>query len=175
MLAQVRYYFGLDQAALAAYLGIAPGLVGHLEAGRRNVSGTVLQRLLPLAQQLPATPEVSEAAESEPPGLVGPASGPLEARLDYCRHHIARLRRELRPLLEAAEVARRWQQALPALLAAAEPGSPAHDWLLRRRQAAAAALDAEASARYHLLRVRAEALEAEGAALTALLNAPADR
>ena len=165
-LAWVRRYFGLEQATLAAYLGVSPAQVGHLEAGRRFPSGQLLLALVPLIEQVRA-PEPAAALPVAP--NAPPAPAPLEARRDYCHHHATRLRRELRPLLEAAEVARRWQRALPALLAAAPAGSPNHAWLLRRQQQAAADLDAEASARCHLLRLRAEMLEAEAAALAALL------
>ncbi len=68
------------------------------------------------------------------------------------------------------EYARRWQAALPTLLAQAQD-ERARTWLLRRQEQAAADLDADTAARYHLLRLRAEALEAEAAALAALLGA----
>lgn len=44
--AQVRRYFGLDQATLAAYVGV--GMAGHIEAGRKVGSSPMLRRLLPL-------------------------------------------------------------------------------------------------------------------------------
>ncbi len=48
--AQVRRYFGLDQATLAAYVGVGVGvgMVGHIEAGRKVGSSPMLRRLLPL-------------------------------------------------------------------------------------------------------------------------------
>jgi len=163
-LAAVRRYFGLHQFELAAYLGSSPELAKHQEAGRRSLGAATTQRLLPLLQALPATPAPPAAPAA---GLAPPAPEPLLARLDYCRHHAARLRRELGKLEKTLEYARRWQAALPALLAQAD--ARAHPWLLRRQEQAAADLDAEASAAYHLLRLRAEALEAEAAALMALL------
>jgi len=178
--ALVRRYFGLQQAELADYLGVSPELVKHLEAGRRSLSAVVLARLLPLARLVPATPLApeaeAEAAPAPPPGQ--PAAGPLAARLDYCQHHARRLRGALRPLLARATYAQRWQQALPTLLAeapAADPTAPdpegrarrAREWL----QSQPTALSADELARYHLLRLQAEALEAEAAALAALLAA----
>ncbi len=167
-LAEVRRHFGLSQATLAAWLGIGAGMVGHLEAGRKPIPGPVLLRLAPLAAQ------VGGAVPPPPPdpaaALALPDAGPLAARRDYCQHHAARLRRALRPLAAAAQYATRWQAALPALLAAAPAGSPARAWLLRRQEAAAEALDGAASAQWHLLRLQAEGLEAEAAALTALLG-----
>jgi len=66
-------------------------------------------------------------------------------------------------------IARRWQLALPPLLATAED-ERARAWLLRRQAQAAADLDGETAARYHLLRLHLAALEAEAAGLAALLS-----
>ena len=179
-LALVRRYFGLDQQQLATYLGIGAAMVGHLEAGRRAVSSAVLLRLAPLAARLPPDAAVPFDQTTLPAGMAPPDPTPLLARLDYCRHHARRLRRQLRHLARPAAHAHRWQQALPRLLAAPpdpqEPERAAHvrAWLLRRQEQAAAALDGTASARHHLLRLQAEALETEAAALAALLPAPAD-
>lgn len=168
-LAQVRRYFGLDQATLAAYLGVGAGMVGHIEAGRKVASHTVLLRLTLLISQL-STADNPESALAAP--LAPPSAAPLAARLDYCQHHAAKLRRELKALEKQVEHARRWQQALPALLAQAD--ERARPWLLRRQEQAAADLDGETAARYHLLRLRAAALEAEATGLAALLGeAPA--
>lgn len=164
--ALVREYFGLDQQTLAAGLGVAREQLAGYETGRRGHTAATTQRLLPLLQALPAAP-VPPAAPAA--GLAPPAAAPLLARLDHCRHHAARLRRELDKLETTLEHARRWQAALPALLAQADART--RPWLLRRQEQAAADLDAEASAQYHLLRLRAEALEAEAAALVALLPA----
>ena len=163
-LAQVRHYFRLDQATLAAYVGIGVGMVGHIEAGRKTSSSQVLLRLLPLLQALPTASEAPDPAAH----LAPPDTAPLRARLDYCRHHAAKLRHELNALTKQLEYARRWQQALPPLLAQAD--ARARPWLLRRQEQAAADLDGETGARYHLLRLRAEALEAEAAGLAALLG-----
>jgi len=163
--ALVRDYFGLDQQTLAAGLGVAREQLAGYETGRRGHQAATTQRLLPLLQALPATP----APPADPAaGLAPPAAAPLLARLDYCQHHAARLRRELAKLETTLEYARRWLAALPALLAQATD-ERARQWLLRRQAQATADLDAEASAYYHLLRLRAEALETEAAALAALL------
>lgn len=165
--ALVRDYFGLDQQTLAAGLGVAREQLAGYETGRRGHQAAVAQRLLPLLQALPASP----VPPADPAAaLAPPAPAPLLARLDYCQHHAARLRRELSKLEKTLAHARRWQQALPALLATAD--ERARPWLLRRQEQAAADLDADASAAYHLLRLRAEALETletEAAALAALL------
>jgi len=164
--ALVREYFGLDQQTLAAGLGVGREQLANMEAGRRSPRAATTQRLLPLLHALPTAP----APPADPAaGLAPPTPAPLLARLDYCQHHAARLRRELAKLEATLERARRWQQALPALLAQEAPDAPATRWLLRRQEQAAADLDAETSAHYHLLRLRAEALEAEAAALAALL------
>ena len=168
-LAAVRRYFGLHQFELAAYLGSSPELAKHQEAGRRTLGAATAQRLLPLLHALPpADPAAGPLPADLAAGLAPPAAAPLLARLDYCQHHARRLRRDLQKLETTLEYARRWQVALPALLAQA-PDEGARQWLLRRQEQAAADLDAEASAAYHLLRLRAEALEAEAAALVALL------
>ncbi|MDO7886664.1 hypothetical protein [Hymenobacter cheonanensis] len=166
VLAEVRRYFGLDQATLAVYLGINPGQHSRLEAGQRGLSPAVAQRLLPLLQALPA-PGAPTEAPAPAAHLAPPDAAPLLARRDYCQHHAARLRRELAALTQTLATARRWQQALPDLLARAE--ERAHSWLLRRQAQAAADLDGETAARYHLLRLRAEALETEAVALSKLL------
>lgn len=165
-LAQVRRYFGLDQATLAAYLGVGAGMVGHLEAGRKPTSLAAAQRLLPLLQALaaPGSPIENAAPAAH---LAPPAAAPLMARLAYCQHHARKLRRELSALTQTLEYARRWQQALPTLLTQAD--ERARPWLRRRQEQAAADLDADTAARYHLLRLRLAALETEAAALAGLL------
>jgi len=133
-LAQVRRYFGLDQATLAAYVGVGAGMVGHLEAGRKISCSQVLLRLLPLLQALPAPGTFTEA-DNPAADLAPPAAPSLLARLDYCQHHARRARRELKKLTDTLEHARRWQQALPALLAGAAD-ERAYAWLARRQQQA---------------------------------------
>lgn len=100
--AQVRRHFGLDQATLADYLGMGAGMVGHLEAGRKALSLLATQRLLPLLQALPAPGAPTAAPDEDDPAahLAPPDAAPLAARLDYCQHHAARLRRELRALTQ---------------------------------------------------------------------------
>jgi hypothetical protein len=145
-------------------------MVGHLEAGRKAPSLLATQRLLPLLQALPdpAASATLPAADSAA-HLAPPDAAPLAARLDYCQHHAARLRRELAALTRQLAVARRWQAALPTLLAQAD--ERARPWLLRRQAQATADLDGDTAARYHLLRLRAEALETEATALSKLLVA----
>lgn len=171
LVAAARKYFGLQQQELAAYLGVSAELVKHIESGRRTLTGPVLLRLNPLAALLPAEAPARPAApapEIAPPG--NPAAGPLEARLDACQHQAGKLRRELQRLAAAHAQARRWQAVLPYLLATTEAGTPAHQWLLARQQHTHATLhDPHEAARYHLLRLRVQALETEAAGLAALL------
>ncbi|QNH60630.1 helix-turn-helix domain-containing protein [Hymenobacter sediminicola] len=168
LIAQVRKYFSLDQQALADYLSISRPYVADIEAGRRTLTGRVLLRLNPLAALLPAEAPARPAPEEAPPGA--PALGPLEARLDMCRHQAGKLRRELQRLSAAYAQARHWQVVLPSLLATAEADAPAHQWLLARQHQTHATLhDADTAARYHLLRLRLQALETEAATLAVLL------
>ncbi|MFD2783998.1 helix-turn-helix domain-containing protein [Hymenobacter rubripertinctus] len=180
LFAQVRTYFGLEQQELAAYLGISRPYVADIEAGRRSLTSPLLLRLSPLAVLLPAAGPARPAApqpELAPPGA--PAPGPLEARLDYCQHHAAKLRRELKKWAATQAAARRWLAVLPGLLAAPAPAevlvppaeaARARQWLLAHQAQAQATLhDAEEAARYHLLRLRLAALETEAAGLQALL------
>ncbi len=186
--AAVRGHFGLTQPALAAYLGLTGAEVAHLESGRRALTPAVAEALVahlppPTAAPAPVQPPVPPP---RPADLAGPARPPLEARLDYCRHHARRLRRALRPLEAQAAFAAHWRAALPALLAALppapDPAAPAPDpaapggwptyvaWFRRRWLATRpTALPPDASARHHLLRLQAEGLETEAAALAALL------
>ncbi|GAB2968290.1 hypothetical protein GCM10027048_43920 [Hymenobacter coalescens] len=188
--AAVRRYFGLTLEELGHYLGVGKSLLSHLEAGRRQPSSTVLLRLLPLLEQLPAEAHAPAAsappvAPPEPPPAIAPEAGPLLARIDECRHSAAQVRRELGALQDSLRVARRWQQALPALLAA-PPALPtaeeavhharARRWLVRRAEDATQVLSgAQYTVRYHLLTARAEALEAEAAALARWLPAADER
>ena len=176
LLAAVRHYFALQQQQLAAYLGVSPELVKHIEAGRRAMSSALLLGLNPLAQVVPdhPTPDAREFNDVPP---AAPEPSLLEARLDECRHKAGQLRRKMRPLARRTRFAKRWQQVLPGLLAATPAQAEAPDtpaargrrWLLARQADAAADLDAVSAAEWHLLRVRADALEAEAAALAALL------
>ena len=174
--ARVRHYFGLDQRTLGQYLGVGAAMVGHLEAGRRLLSGPVLLRLGQLAAQVPAStaqPEPKPEAAGAPPAAA-PAPGLLAARLDWCQWQLGLLRPRLARLREQARYARRWQQALPALHAAeAAPPLPGRaplppGWLARQ----AAEPTAEAAAEWHLLRARQAGLQAEADALHTLLASP---
>ncbi|AMR26835.1 hypothetical protein A0257_06745 [Hymenobacter psoromatis] len=162
--ATVRRYFGLTQTELGQLLHLTRGQVAHVEAGRHLFASTTEQPLLALATLLPTASALADPAAH----LAPPDAAPLAARLAYCQHHARQLRRQLKTLTQQLTIARRWQQALPPLLAAA-PDAPARAWLLRRQEQATADLDGETAARYHLLRLRAEALEAEAAGLAALL------
>ncbi|UOQ99511.1 helix-turn-helix domain-containing protein [Hymenobacter sp. 5317J-9] len=149
----VRRYFGLEQQELATYLGVTRAHVAHVEAGRRTLSSALLLRLTPLARHLPAESENAPAlTETLPSSAPAPDAQELEWRQHQCRHRAGRLRRELVALHQRAIHAERW--------AAAHPEGPAH----------AATLTPADVARYHLLRLQAEALETEAAALASLLE-----
>ncbi|MBO2008140.1 helix-turn-helix domain-containing protein [Hymenobacter negativus] len=162
----VRHYFGLQQSELAAYLGVTAAFIGHLEAGRKVLPSQVLLRLAPLAAWLPAPDAPASPAAPVPEALPDPE--PLKARCDFCQYRAANLRRRLRPLEVHAAQARRWQQVLPALLAAADART--RPWLLRRQEQAARELGPEAVAERLVLRLQAEAFETEAAALATLLT-----
>jgi len=138
--AQVRAWFGLRQDELALYLGVSPGMVRHLESGRRALSADVLAALLPLVQHLPSEAELLAAlaaASSAPAGIaaapappsppaLAPGSPPPQAaaltlRRRACLLHAARLRTQAEALAYQATVAARWAAALPTLLAALPP------------------------------------------------------
>ncbi len=187
LLAVVRRYFNLEQQELAAYLGVSRAQLANLETGRRALTAELLERLRPLRQHTPvpapplpagAVPDAEIEAAAPPP-----AREPLEARRDYCTHTAAGLRRQQDALRAQATYAARWRQALPALLAALPPpgvaaptpppGTPPApllaDLLREQFRARPTALSAAELAQWHLLRLRAEALETEAAALAALL------
>lgn len=183
--AQVRRYFGLPQWELAAFLGVSPELVKHIEAGRRSLTGPVLLRLNELARWLPANPDgllPRPAAVAEAPAAAfspdPEAAAPLLARLDRCEYQARHQRQQLARLAANLAQARRWELVLPALLAAAPPATDTsaqarqrRRWLAARQQEVELALAPAPAAAYQLCRVRAEALEAEAAALRALLPA----
>ncbi|WP_046243369.1 helix-turn-helix domain-containing protein [Hymenobacter terrenus] len=187
LLTRVRHYLGISQDELARYLGLSKSQVSRLETGLRSFNPDVAEQVDALAQALPAVLPPANALPG-PDDLAPPDPAPLEARLDYCRHHARRLRRALRPLVAQATHAAHWRVALPTLRAALppDPGGnepPAHTgpgrwaaflvwyrwrWLAERPTA----LSPDLSARYHLLRLQAEALETEAAALERLLARP---
>jgi transcriptional regulator with XRE-family HTH domain len=177
--AAVRRHFGLEQQELAAYLRVGRSTIANVEAGRREFSAKVLLRLLPLVQQLPPAPLPAPTLAELPADAPAPLAADLEHRRAECLHRAVRLRRELAEVSRQAGHALRWQATMPALLAALplppEGLAPANEeqyralrtrqWLQRR----ASALTPADVTQYHLLRLQAEALETEAAALAALL------
>lgn len=168
ILADVRAHFGLTQWELAGLLLVTPEVYGHYEAGRRRLTTAMRTRLLPLLAALPAAPELLPPPLPAPPpsATAPPAPEPLLARLDYCRHHLPRLRRLADGYARQAQVAARWATAAPGLAGQAPFSTDARAtrWLHDRPTA----LSATDLAAWHLLRVRINGLEAEVAALTAL-------
>lgn len=179
LLQRIRRYFGLDQQEMAMWLGLNQPQLSRYESGARFMPIEFDQALEPWRAVLPPEPLTTPSC-----GL--PHRAPLEARLDYCQHHARRLRRRLRPLEKQAVLAARRAAALPAVRAALPPAPatepdiaidwPAwlnwfrHRWLDHR----STTLRADQSAQYHLLRLQAEALETEAAALQELLKAAVD-
>ncbi|MDQ2772965.1 MAG: helix-turn-helix transcriptional regulator [Bacteroidota bacterium] len=95
LLAQVRAYYGLRQHELAALLGVAESLVGHLEAGRRALTLAVSERLAPFTQHM--VDDAAAPLPTAPPP--GPSeAGPLEARCAACLHEATNLRWAVRGL-----------------------------------------------------------------------------
>ena len=181
--AQVRAYFNITQRDLALYLGITESRLNHLEAGRSLPSPAVLARLDPLLTAVREEPMQVLLPAAPPAGRLAP--GPLEARRAACLYHAGNLRWQLRQLPEQARTAARWAQALPGLRAALPPEAPAPPPTAdveTRREAIrlryvrdfldlqATALDPATLSQWHLLHLRAKALEAEAAALAALLG-----
>jgi len=179
----VRAYFAMTQRELALYLGISEPLLNHLEAARSLPSPLVLERLAPLLAAVPDEPAAPLLPTAPPAGPLDRA--PLEARRDACLYHAGNLRWQARQLPERAQVAARWAQALPALRAGlppAEAAAPDPTDRAAAREAVrlafvrdflevqATALDPATLSQWHLLHLRAEALEAEAAALSALLD-----
>lgn len=143
--------------------------------------------LVPLLDQLPADAWfVAGHAFAEPPEVVVLASQAVNMKeLEFRRYECATLAKLTRFEAEKLEwklwVVQRWQQALPALLAryatpdphdpnpeAAELASWRGSWLRRR----ARPLPPETATRWYLLQARIVALEAEAAALAAVLPPP---
>ena len=179
-LARVCRYYGLTRQELAALLGIAPSLVSLIEAGRRALTAEVSERLAPFLAPLEAAEAAPGPPETEapPPGSFDP--GPLEKRRSACLHEAHNLRWQLRALPGQAAVAAHWAAALPTLLATLPPPPAAaeapatreavrlryvHSWLAT----VPLALPPDVLAQWHLAHQRALALEAEAAALAALL------
>ncbi|RTQ45606.1 hypothetical protein EJV47_24250 [Hymenobacter gummosus] len=178
-LSRLYTHFGLKAYELAQYLGITAVQLSRMNTGQRPYSQEAREGLAPFEAALEAA-----TAAPPPPVLEAPDAAPLQRRLRYCEHHARRLRWELRPLEEQARQAGARVAALPAVRAALAPdpgpeNKPAvsratwpawlnwfrHRWLGEYFTA----LPADLSAQYHLLRLQAEALETEAAALQQLL------
>ncbi|TGE25657.1 XRE family transcriptional regulator [Hymenobacter aquaticus] len=174
VLVRLRTWFGLDQEALALYLGVSPGLIRSIETGRRALTADIFLALRPLVLHLPP-PEAPAPvpAEGPPPGLPAPEAEELAFRRQVCAVQLAKLGRELAAIEARARVAARWAQALPALRQAAieahaipDPDNPDRgSWLLGWLERQARPLPAQDATRWHLLRARLAALRAEVAAL----------
>jgi len=183
LFARVRAYYGITLRELAVCLSISETLAHHYETGRRYPSPAVSARLAPFIEQMQPAPIDAPLPTAPPAGALDPA--PLEARRAACLYHAGNLRWQLRQLPAQARTAARWARALPGLRAALPPEAPAPlptADLETRREAIrltyvrawldlqATTLDPATRSQWHLLHLRAEALEAEAAALAALLG-----
>jgi transcriptional regulator with XRE-family HTH domain len=172
---RVARHLGLSMADVAALLGISPAQATQIAAGTRTLTREVGQRLDPFLDMLDNAPAATAASEAP----TGPfEAAPLQHRRAACLHEAANLRWRCRPLAAQAQVAAHWAAARPALLVALPP-PPAepttHEAVRLRYVHARLALAPDALppaevAAWHLLRLRADALEAEAAALTTLLR-----
>ena len=124
----------------------------------------------------------SQSTGTLPPPPSGPvAAGPLTQRRAACLHEARRIAWELRELPARAALAARWAAALPGMRAALPPPPPPgavpatpeavrlrylHDWLAT----VPLELPPDELARWHLGHARVRALEAEAAALAAVLG-----
>ena len=177
----VRRYFGLSQQELSLFLDVGNALIGHIEAGRRDLTASLRGRLFPLSRHLPAPPLLVPDHEPLPATAPAPEAAPLEFRRQLCLYRAAGLRLKLGKLTAQAVYASRWQQALPAVLAdldaataivapTASPDEADTKAAIRRWvQTLARKFKPSHAARYHLLRLQAEAYETEAAALAELL------
>jgi DNA-binding XRE family transcriptional regulator len=177
----VRRYFGLSQQELALFMEVGKAIIGHIEAGRRDLTAALRGRLFPLMRHLPAPPLLVPDNEPLPTTAPAPEAAPLEYRRKLCLHRAAGLRLELGKLTARAVYASRWQQALPTVLAdldaataimapTASPDEADTRAAIRRWvPALARRFKPSHAAQYHLLRLQAEAYETEAAALAELL------
>ncbi|MEJ7663382.1 MAG: hypothetical protein WKG07_29480 [Hymenobacter sp.] len=153
--------------------GWGRSMAGHLEAGRKPLSLAATQRLLPCCKPLPAPPRprrrriqrprrppgpARRRPAGRPPGPV-PAPGPPAAPRASGHHPTS------------------WKSpaagSRPTPCWPRPPTRPPAPGCCAAQEQAAADLDGETAARYHLLRLRAGALEAEAAGLAALLGGAA--
>ncbi len=180
MLGNFRSYFGLPQWEVAGLLRVTMATYAHMEAERRSWPSAVVPRLLLLLPLAPAPPGTPGYAPPPPPPPLGPLTADtpdlrkLRYRLKYCRYHAYRKRREADALAEHAQFHVRRAAATEALraLAAAPDAPPFATDVLARFAAipASAALDEPtALAQWHGLMAAIVGLEAEAAALEAVL------
>jgi DNA-binding XRE family transcriptional regulator len=171
----VRRYFGLTQQELSMFLDVGKAIIGHVEAGRRDFTLKLKLRLLPLLRHLPPAATIGPPDDEPLPATApAPAAGPLEFRRRECLAKAAGLRLELVALTARAVYASRWQQVLPSVLAEhallTDPAEQEWAGVLRPwLEGFARRFRPADTARHHLLRLQAEALETEAAALTELL------
>ncbi|WP_046243442.1 helix-turn-helix transcriptional regulator [Hymenobacter terrenus] len=183
----VRAHFGLTQAELARFMGVSRALVAAVEAGHKNFSEGPRHRLWVLARALPPPdgqgPPVPVFAAEGPDGPLDP--DPLRVRLRRCQYLLARTRFELsqRGGWSRGHARREWAVAAlrTALLeppnpderltypgATPDPVADRH-WLDALALATAAAPVPLTATTRALRQARLRGLEAESAALEALL------
>ncbi|SHL24011.1 hypothetical protein [Hymenobacter psychrotolerans] len=173
--ASLRKFFALTQERLAAWLGIDRTTLALVETGRRALPqgrGVQDARLaMAMAGRTLDLTSGSRAIAPLPPPPI--EREPVEARLDYCRHHADRLRYQLRQLRRHAAPYEARLAAVPALRAWTGPVSdPAREarWLATFEAEAMEALAQHYGAGpQRLLEARISALDHEAALLESLL------
>ena len=120
----LRLYFGLSQPELSLFLDVSKSIIGHIEAGRRDLTAILRLRLFPLSQHLPAPPLLPPDTEPLPATAPAPEAAPLEYRRKYCLHKAQGLRLEIKKLTARAVYASRWQQAVLATWRPPPPPCP---------------------------------------------------
>ncbi|MDO7874228.1 helix-turn-helix transcriptional regulator [Hymenobacter sp. ASUV-10] len=175
----VRLYFGLTQQQLSMFLDVGKAFICHIESGRRDLSLALRARLWPLRRHLPPAATIRRPDDEPLPATAPPPDAKLlDFRRRECLHKAAGLRLELIPLTARAVYASRWQQVLPAVLAdhAALTDPAEKEWADALRpwlETLPRRFRPSDTARHHLMRLQAEALETEAAALAELLAAAA--
>ncbi|MBO2010362.1 hypothetical protein J4E00_14980 [Siccationidurans soli] len=140
--AAVRAHFGLTQAELGRYLGVAREQVAFVEAGKRSFALGAERRLRQLVLLLPpegeSVPPATPAAEVTKP-LTATELLALRKRLRRCRHEATQLRYQLETEADRTQAQTRRQRSLAHLRAGLLPATGAltaeeeraRDWLAR--------------------------------------------
>lgn len=186
LIARIRAWFGLRQDQMAQFLDVSADVVRAWESGRSLMPAEARRAVDPLRQQVPLTASVIDGYAFMEPAEQAAATIFDVAEIDFRRYECEVLAFRARYEAERLEwrlwVAQRWEQALPLLLelhlAPADADAETVErlaWRTRWLRRQARPLDPKIATRWHLLRARATGLEAQAAALAALLPPPPNR